>query len=164
VGSLFGNRVRRALSGSLRENKAQRCQLSNDVSNACPSLRNEANRFGEGTLKRCVPPNVIRPPGAANLGGYGVGDGEAFGEEVFLVLAGAFLVVICFFVVSFFVVAAVELDVELVVVIDSFLLAHDVIKPNAARTAMEVISDCFISSGVVVNERRMSSRPKERKH
>ena len=49
-------------------------------------------------------------------------------------------------VVDFFVVAAVELDV-LVVVVDSFLLAHDVIKPKAARTAMEVISDCFISGG-----------------
>jgi hypothetical protein len=50
------------------------------------------------------------------------------------------------FVVDFFVVAAVELDV-LVVVVDSFLLAHDVIKPKAARTAMDVISDCFISGG-----------------
>jgi hypothetical protein len=50
------------------------------------------------------------------------------------------------FVVDFLVVAAVELDV-LVVVVDSFLLAHDVIKPKAARTAMDVISDCFISGG-----------------
>ena len=50
------------------------------------------------------------------------------------------------FVVDFLVVAAVELDV-LVVVADSFLLAHDVIKPKAARTAMDVISDCFISGG-----------------
>ena len=50
------------------------------------------------------------------------------------------------FVVDFFVVAAVELDV-LVVVVDSFLLAHDVIKPKAARTATDVISDCFISDG-----------------
>jgi hypothetical protein len=48
-------------------------------------------------------------------------------------------------VVDFFVVAAVD-DV-LVVVMDSFLLAHDVIKPKAARTAMDVISDCFISGG-----------------
>ena len=37
-----------------------------------------------------------------------------------------------------------ELDIELDVVIDSFLLAHDVIKPKAARTAMDVIRDCFI--------------------
>jgi ribosomal protein S2 len=50
-------------------------------------------------------------------------------------LAGAF-------VVDFLVVDAVD-DV-LVVVMDSFLLAHDVIKPKAARTAMDVISDCFI--------------------
>jgi hypothetical protein len=49
------------------------------------------------------------------------------------------------FVVDFLVVAAVD-DV-LVVVMDSFLLAHDVIKPKAARTAMDVISDCFISGG-----------------
>lgn len=47
------------------------------------------------------------------------------------------------FVVDFLVVAAVD-DV-LVVVVDSFLLAHDVIKPKAARTAMDVIRDCFIS-------------------
>jgi len=50
------------------------------------------------------------------------------------------------FVVDFLVVAAVELEV-LVVVVDSFLLAHDVINPKAARTAMDVISDCFISGG-----------------
>ena len=50
------------------------------------------------------------------------------------------------FVVDFFVVAAVELDV-LVVVVDSFLLAQEVINPKAARTAMDVISDCFISGG-----------------
>jgi hypothetical protein len=59
--------------------------------------------------------------------------------EVFLV-AGAFLVV------SFFVVAAVELD-DGVVVMDSFLLAHDVIKPTTARRATDVIRDCFISGG-----------------
>jgi hypothetical protein len=61
--------------------------------------------------------------------------------ELFLVVA-VFLVVV-FAAVSFFVVAAVVL----VVVIDSFLLAHDVIKPKAARTATDVISDCFISGG-----------------
>jgi hypothetical protein len=52
-----------------------------------------------------------------------------------------------FLVVGFFVVA-VELDVvSEVVVMDSFLLAHDVIKPAAARTATEVISDFFIRCG-----------------
>jgi hypothetical protein len=83
-------------------------------------------------------------------GGYGVGAGEADGEApasvfflvVFLVVVAAFFVVV-FAAVSFFVVAAVEL----VVVTDSFLLAHDVIKPKAARTAMDVIRDCFISCG-----------------
>jgi hypothetical protein len=70
---------------------------------------------------------------------------------VFLVVVAAFFVVVSFFAAaSFFVVAAVELDVVLVVVIVSFLLAHDVIKPTTARTAMDVIRDCFIS---VVNER-----------
>ncbi|MEY2488401.1 MAG: hypothetical protein QOC70_343 [Verrucomicrobiota bacterium] len=60
----------------------------------------------------------------------------------------AFFVVVSFLAPeSFFVVAAVELDVELVVVIDSFLLAHDVIKLATARTAMDVISNCFISGG-----------------
>jgi len=68
--------------------------------------------------------------------------------EVFLVVVSAFLVVVSFLAAaSFFVVVAVELDVELEVVICSFLLAHDVIKPKAARTAMDVISDCFISCG-----------------
>lgn len=94
-------------------------------------------------------------------GSYGVADGDADGEadeaasvslfflvEVFLVVVAAFFVVVSFFAaVSFFVVAAVELDVVLVVVMDSFLLAHDVIKPTTARTAMDVISDCFISCG-----------------
>ena len=58
--------------------------------------------------------------------------------EVFLVVAG-FFVVVSFFVVA----AAVVLDVVIV----SFLLAHDVIKPTTARIAMDVISDCFISCG-----------------
>ena len=85
-------------------------------------------------------------------------DGEAAGDADGEVLVSVFLLdvffVVAFFVVisflapeSFFVVAAVELDVELEVVMDSFLLAHDVIKPKAARTAMDVISDCFISCG-----------------
>jgi hypothetical protein len=84
---------------------------------------------------------------------YGVADGDAAGEasvsafflvEGFLVVVAAFLVVVSFFAaVSFFVVAAVELDVVIV----SFLLAHEVIKPTTARTAIDVISDCFISCG-----------------
>jgi hypothetical protein len=63
-------------------------------------------------------------------------------EDFFVVdffVAGAFVVE------SFFVVAAV--DEVLVVVTDSFLLAHDVIRPKAAKTATDVISDCFISVG-----------------
>jgi hypothetical protein len=63
------------------------------------------------------------------------------------VVVAAFLVVSFFAAASFFVVAEVELDVVLDVVIDSFLLAHDVIKPKTARTAMELIRDCFISCG-----------------
>ena len=47
----------------------------------------------------------------------------------------------------FLVVAAVEL-VELVVVTDSFLLAHDDMKkPMATRAVMEQITDCFIGCG-----------------
>ena len=65
-------------------------------------------------------------------------------EDFFVVVVDFF--VAGAFVVDFLVVAAVELEV-LVVVIDSFLLAHDVIKPKAARTAMDVIRDCFISCG-----------------
>jgi len=57
-----------------------------------------------------------------------------------------FVVVVDFFVAGAFFVVAAEDDV-LVVVTDSFLLAHDVIKPKAARTAMDVISDCFIGGG-----------------
>jgi hypothetical protein len=75
-----------------------------------------------------------------------VAEGEADGEAPASVF---FVVVVDFFVAGavvadFFVVAAVELDVVLVVVMDSFLLLHDVIKPRAARTATDVISDCFI--------------------
>jgi hypothetical protein len=61
------------------------------------------------------------------------------------------VVVVDFFVAGavvadFFVVAAVD-DV-LVVVTDSFLsLAQDVNRPKTARTATDVISDCFISGG-----------------
>jgi len=68
--------------------------------------------------------------------------------DVFLVVDASFLVVVSFFApVSFFVVA-VELDVVSdVVVMDSFLLAHDVIKPAAARTATDVINDFFIRCG-----------------
>jgi hypothetical protein len=67
---------------------------------------------------------------------------------VFLVVAVSFFIVVSFFAAgSFFVVAVVELDVSDVVVMDSFLAAHDVIKPAAARTAMDVISDFFIRVG-----------------
>lgn len=63
----------------------------------------------------------------------------------FLVVVADFLVVVSFFAPASFLVVAVELDVVSdVVVMDSFLLAHDVIKPAAARTATEVISDFFI--------------------
>ena len=62
-----------------------------------------------------------------------------------------FFVVVDFFVAGavdfFLVVDAVSEVVVLLVVIDSFLLAHDVIKPTTARIAMDVISDCFISCG-----------------
>lgn len=57
------------------------------------------------------------------------------------------MVVSFFAAASFFVVAAVELDG--VVVIVSFLLAQEVIKPTTARSATDVISDVFIG---VVNE------------
>jgi hypothetical protein len=52
-------------------------------------------------------------------------------------------------VVDFFlVVAAVSELVVLVVVIDSFLLAHDDIKkPTATRAVTEQIRDCFIGCG-----------------
>lgn len=52
-------------------------------------------------------------------------------------------------VVDFFFVVSVL--AELVVVIDSFLLAHeDIKKPTATRAVIEQIRDCFIG---VVNER-----------
>jgi hypothetical protein len=66
--------------------------------------------------------------------------------DAFLVVVAAFLVVVSFFApASFFMV--VELVESDVVIVDSFLLAHDVIKPAAARTAMDVISDFFIGCG-----------------
>ena len=71
--------------------------------------------------------------------------------SVFFLVEVFFLVVVDFFVAGavdfFLVVDAVSELLVLVVVIDSFLLAHDVIKPAAARTAMEQISDCFIGCG-----------------
>lgn len=66
--------------------------------------------------------------------------------DSFLVVVSDFLVV-SFLVPASFFVAAVELDESDVVVTDSFLLAHDVIKPAAARIAMDVISDFFIRCG-----------------
>ena len=56
--------------------------------------------------------------------------------------AVVFLAPVSFLVVDFLVVADSVDDV--LVVIDSFLLAHEVIKPTAARTAMDVIRDFFI--------------------
>jgi hypothetical protein len=61
-----------------------------------------------------------------------------------------FFVVVDFFVAGAFVVESffvAAVDDVLVVVTDSFLLAQDVIKPKAANTATDVISDCFISGG-----------------
>lgn len=63
-----------------------------------------------------------------------------------------FFVVVSFFAAaSFLVVGAGELAVVLVVVIVSFLVAHEVIKPKTARTAMDVIRVNFIG---LVNECR----------
>ncbi|MEY2562784.1 MAG: hypothetical protein QOH88_977 [Verrucomicrobiota bacterium] len=70
----------------------------------------------------------------------------------FFVVA-SFLVVAAFLVVDFFVVAA-DSVFDVLVVIVSFLLAHEVIKPTAAKTATDVIRDFFIG---VVNGRRMFS-------
>jgi hypothetical protein len=63
-------------------------------------------------------------------------------EDFLVVDVVVFLAPVSFLVVDFLVVAADSVDV--LVVIDSFLLAHDVIKPTAARTAMDVIRDFFI--------------------
>lgn len=63
-----------------------------------------------------------------------------------MVVADFFMVISFFAPASFFVVAAVELDDVLVVMV-SFLLAHEVIKPTTARRARDVIRDCFISCG-----------------
>jgi hypothetical protein len=62
----------------------------------------------------------------------------------------AFFLVEDFFMADFFVTGAVDFLVveaveELVVVIDSFLLAQDDIKkPTATRAVMEQIRDCFM--------------------
>ena len=78
---------------------------------------------------------------APQVSRYGLGDGD--GEAAGLVVD--FFVVVSFFaVVSFLVLVVAPLGVVGVVVVDSFWLAHDVIKPKAAKTAMDVISDCFI--------------------
>jgi len=67
----------------------------------------------------------------------------------FLVVVDFLVVVVDFFfaessfLVDVFLVAAVS-ELDVLVVIDSFLLAHDAIKPAAARTAMDVIRDFFI--------------------
>ena len=86
-------------------------------------------------------------------GSYGVAAGEADGDasvSVFFLVEVFFLVVVDFFVagaVDFFLVVDAVSELVLLVVIVSFLLAHDAIKPTAARTAMEQISDCFIGCG-----------------
>ena len=88
-------------------------------------------------------------------GSYGVADGEADGDasvSVFFLVEDFFVVVVDFFVAGavdfFLVVDAVSELLELVVVIDSFLLAHDDIKkPTATRAVMEQIRDCFIGCG-----------------
>jgi hypothetical protein len=61
-------------------------------------------------------------------------------------VAVSFLVVAAFLVDDFLVVAAVSVF-DVLVDVDSFLLAHEVIKPKAARTAMDVIRDFFIRYG-----------------
>jgi hypothetical protein len=72
--------------------------------------------------------------------------------SVFFLVEAFFVVVVDFFVAGvvdlFLVVDAVAELVVLVVVIDSFLLAHDDIKkPTATRAVMEQIRDCFIGCG-----------------
>ncbi len=72
--------------------------------------------------------------------------------SVFFLVEDFFVVVVDFFVAGvvdlFLVVDAVSELVVLVVVIDSFLLAHDDIKkPTATRAVMEQIRDCFIGCG-----------------
>ena len=83
-------------------------------------------------------------------GRYGVAAGEAEGAasvSIFFLDDAFFLVVVDFLagaVLDFFVAVALVL----VVVIDSFLLAHDDIKePTATKAAMEQIRDCFIGCG-----------------
>lgn len=72
--------------------------------------------------------------------------------SVFFLVEDFFVVGVDFFVAGvvdlFLVVDAVSELVVLVVVIDSFLLAHDDIKkPTATRAVMEQIRDCFIGCG-----------------
>jgi hypothetical protein len=64
-------------------------------------------------------------------------------EDFLVVVVDFFFEASSFLVVADFLVAAVSL-LDVLVVIVSFLLAHDVIKPTAARTAMDVIRDFFI--------------------
>jgi hypothetical protein len=71
--------------------------------------------------------------------GFSVSD---FLVEDFLVVA-VFLVLVSFLVVVFLLVSVVDGAVVIV----SFLLAHDVIKLAAARTATDVIRDFFIRCG-----------------
>jgi hypothetical protein len=88
----------------------------------------------------------LRPRSAYALG---EGDGEVDGFSSLFFLEDFLVVdeVVDFFVLGlvldFLVVALSVLALE-VVVVDSFLLAHEVIKPKAARTATDVIRDFFI--------------------
>jgi hypothetical protein len=77
-----------------------------------------------------------------------VGAGFSVLVEDFLVVVD-FLVVASFLVTSFLVVDFLVVSVvdDGAVVIVSFLLAHDVIKLAAARTATDVIRDFFIRCG-----------------
>ena len=64
--------------------------------------------------------------------------------ELFFVVDVDLVVVSFLAFASFLVVAAV---VFVVVIVSFLLLAHDVIKPKAAKTATDVIRDCFIGCG-----------------
>jgi hypothetical protein len=86
------------------------------------------------------------------LYGVGVGDSEAYGF-FFLYGVGVGDSEVYDFFFLYFVVAALSV-LDGVVSIVSFLLAHDVIKLAAARTATDVIRDFFIG---VVNVLRMFS-------
>jgi hypothetical protein len=107
---------------------------------------------GKTTAKR----NQLRPgnlnypagDGEGDSDGDADGDGDASVSELFFFVE-AFLVVDDFFVVvSFLVAVAVCVpDAVLVVVIVSFLSAHEARNPMASRTVTEEISKRFIGCG-----------------